>query len=110
MGRVQRRADHRRRRGYRLHAFPDGLMSIVGIWARSSSAAQAGLDRLIGALPNPTAAFAQRLTASPEVTFGYVPAVAHADLRSNPVAVGELRLAIVGDVQLHNRPELLATL
>ena len=88
-------------------------MSIAGIWARSPSAAQAGLESILAALPNPTRAIAKRPKLAPvgsSVLFGYLPTVAGPEFHSDPESHSELALAITGDVRLHNRAELLQKL
>lgn len=85
-------------------------MSIAGIWARSPSAAQAGLQSLLGALPNPTRAVAKRSAAGSVVGLGYLPTVAGPEFCSDPENNSELKLAITGDVRLDNRAELLEKL
>jgi asparagine synthase (glutamine-hydrolysing) len=85
-------------------------MSIAGIWARSPSAAEGGLERLLFALPNRTHSVAKRLAPDEAVRLGYLPVLALPEFCSDPAADTRLQLAITGDVRLDNRPELLLKL
>ena len=85
-------------------------MSITGIWARSPDCARSGLARLLAALPGALPNAARSVFPDSFVALGYCPTVSLLELHSNPVVDAARRLAVVGDVRLDNRSELLASL